>query len=68
MEKLPGYDTWKLSDTDQQGYNYVDLDECYYCGLEEDDDRTMGQIYEKDINKTVLVCGSCLKLIAKGKL
>ena len=66
MERLPGYDDWKLRETD--GYNYVDLDACYYCGIEFEDTDQIVLMYEKDINKTVMVCESCLEAMKNGDL
>ena len=65
MKYLPGYDIWKgASPMDE----VREADVCYFCGFEEDDDRVLCNVYERDINKTVLVCEECIEDIAKGVL
>ena len=66
MEYLPGYDNWKGASPMDEQVN--DANACFYCGVEEDEDKTLVNFYEEELFKTVLVCEECIELIARGEL
>ena len=65
MEGIKGYDDYKgASPLDE----VIEVDGCYYCGIEDSDDVMLVNVYEEDIDKDILVCDNCIDEMRKGRL